>query len=100
MDKITSMTGFELLEKLTVRDFSGSEDDLYAQLLMTIFGHIHGDIFPLLLQAEKEGKRLGLREVTEEELELQDQIVLKDVILVDGYPDSNEISEGNELTEW
>ncbi len=76
------MTPHQSLEKLTIRDFSGSEDDLYAQLLMTIFYHIQEDIFPLLVQAEGEGKRLAIREVTEEELGLQDEISVTDVILV------------------
>jgi hypothetical protein len=69
------MTGKQLFEKLTVRDFSGSEQDLYAQLLMTIFSHIGDDIFDLLEDAESQNKKLDINDHL-------DEITTTDVYLV------------------
>lgn len=69
------MTGKQLFVKLTVRDFSGSEQDLYAQLLMTIFSHIGDDIFDLLEDAESQNKKLDINDHL-------DEITTTDVYLV------------------
>ena len=57
------MTGIELYEKYTSkRDFSGSVQDEYAQLLHTIRLQIDKAIFKLLEKAESLGKKLSVKE--------------------------------------
>lgn len=74
-----NMTGRELYKKYTNRDFSGSAADVYGQTLMTIFAHIHTDIFPLLEKAEKENKQLDFKDISDELLSLQDEILPDDI---------------------
>lgn len=76
------MTGKELFKKYTDRDFSGSEADVYAQTLLTIFAHVHDDIFPLLEKAEKENKKLDIKSFPENEQMLHDELVKEDIIFV------------------
>ncbi len=76
---------YNLFLKMTERDFSGSKDDEYAQLLMTIFCHIGDDIFPLLSEATKNNKRLDVKDVPEDEIFMQDFLITEDIIFVD-YP--------------
>lgn len=77
------MTGREIFDSyLENRNFSGDSDDQYAQLLQTIWGHILDKIYPLLEEAERSGKRLGIREVQEEEMYLLDEICVEDVVFV------------------
>jgi len=77
------MTGKELFEKYTaLRDFSGSEDDEYAQLLQTIFYQIGNDFFPLLEKAEAEGKKIDVVNPFKDTSILWDEICPEDVILV------------------
>jgi hypothetical protein len=73
------MTGEQLFTVKTKRDYSGSEIDNYAQTLMTIYSNIGGLIFPLLLQAEKENKKLDVKTFGDY---LVDEITQADVILV------------------
>ncbi len=54
------MNGQDLYLKLSKRDYTGSPQDNYAQLLGTIFLHIQSDIFKLLEQADKLGKKLKI----------------------------------------
>lgn len=70
------MTGQQIFEQKTVRDYTGSEADEYAQLLMSIFMHIGNDLYPLLEKAEKEGKKVDLKDVE------KDEIIISDLILV------------------
>lgn len=57
------MTGKQLFNKLTVRDFTNSEADEYAQLLLTIEASIGDDILPLLEQADAQGKKLDVKDI-------------------------------------
>ncbi len=68
----TTQQNFNLLEKYL------SKGDKYAQTIMTIHGSIGDDIFPLLKRAEKEGKKLDIKESSQ----LHDEYVLSDIILV------------------
>lgn len=59
------MSGEELYNKLSKRDYSGSDADQYAQLLQTLHLHLtlnkeEEDFYNMLLQAEKEGKKLAI----------------------------------------
>lgn len=74
------MTGLELYNKYTSkRDYSNSSADTYAQELLTMFSEIGEAIFPLLEEAEKEGKRLSLVENQEPP---HDQYTTDNIILV------------------
>lgn len=70
------MTGQQIFETKTKRDYTGSEADEYAQLLMSIFMHIGDDLYPLLEKAENEGKQVDLIDVE------KDEIIISDLILV------------------
>lgn len=70
------MTGQQLFEAKSQRDYTGSEADEYAQLLMSIFMHIGAALFPLLEIAENEGRKVGLKDVE------KDEIMLTDLVLV------------------
>lgn len=71
------MNGQDLFVKLSKRDYSGSEEDNYAQLLGTIFTHVHTEIFILLEKAEKLGKKLNISES-----DLSDEYTIDDITLV------------------
>ncbi|RRN76507.1 hypothetical protein EIM50_24340 [Pseudoxanthomonas sp. SGD-10] len=73
------MTGQELFDKYRQRDFSGSVDDVYGQLLMTIFMNIGSDMFDLLEQAERKNMRLEVDDNYYPEGVLYDEIS-KDMI--------------------
>jgi len=62
------------------RDYSGSEEDRYAQLMETLHFHIHEKLYPLVEKAEAEGKRLDVRSPDEDIL--YDDIDESMVILV------------------
>lgn len=71
------MDGKQLFALITSkRDHTGGEEDMYAELICTIFLHIKYDLYPLLEQAHRESKKLALKD------EFVDEIVLSDVILV------------------
>lgn len=69
------MTGKELYEKYTANHRSE-----YAQTLLTIIHNIDDEIYPLLEQAEAEGKRLKIDETNLPRL--WDNFTKEDVILV------------------
>jgi hypothetical protein len=47
------MDGKDLyIKHISKRDYSGSSDDEYAQLLFTIFSHLKEAIYPLLEKAQ------------------------------------------------
>jgi hypothetical protein len=77
------MTGEELFIKLTDRDFSNSEADKYAQLLMTIFSQIHGEIFPLLEQANESNTKLDVRDFSSDHPLLHEEILPEDIEFID-----------------
>ncbi|MPS73999.1 MAG: hypothetical protein E2590_12765 [Chryseobacterium sp.] len=53
------MTGKELYKKLSRRDYSGSDDDVYAQWLQTLFLQLpSSDFYKLLEKSEKLGKKI------------------------------------------
>lgn len=64
------MSGQEIYNKYqSFRDYSGSPDDEYAQLLDTIRGHLYlsaagsdDDFFALLTEAERQGKKLDIKD--------------------------------------
>ncbi len=75
------MNGQELFKLYTSkRNFSGDEHDRYAELLMSIFDHVGNDILPMLIEADKIGKRLGLKEASSSLG--RDEIIKDDVIFV------------------
>lgn len=75
------MTGIDLFKKYTsFRDYSGSEADQYAQLLMTLSVNIGDDLFPLLEKAEESGKKLTIVENDEESI--VGEITIDDVVMV------------------
>ncbi len=77
------MTGEEIFHHyLMKRDHSGGPDDQYAQLLQTIWSNIFNKIFPLLEKAEREGKKLDIREVPDDQMYLLDEISVSDVIFI------------------
>lgn len=65
-------SGKDLFYSLTDRDFSGSEQDEYAQTLMTIHGNIREEIYPLLELAESQGKKLVISNNEADELMVDD----------------------------
>jgi len=65
------MTGSELLTKYI------SKGDDYSRLLGTIMYNIGKDIQPLLEQAEKEGKRLAIKQ----ESTHKDEITVNDIVI-------------------
>ena len=71
------MKGQNLYLKLSKRDYSGSSQDEYAQLLGTIFIHIHTEIFSLLEKADTLGKKLSLIDS-----EISDEYTVEDIKLV------------------
>jgi len=75
------MNGKELFELKTIRDYSGSEADEYAQLLATVFFNVGSDIFPILETAENEGKRISVLPINANIL--RDEILLADIVLID-----------------
>ena len=64
------------------RDYSGSPQDEYAQLLYTIHQHIGEDVFNLLKTAEKQNKILGIKQNHSEEHILQDEYTIEDIVLL------------------
>lgn len=57
------MTGNELFQKLSQRDYSGNVSDNYAQLLSTIFLHLSNsneieNFYSFLAMADNENKNL------------------------------------------
>lgn len=74
------MNGKELYTDLvSKRDFSGSETDSYAQLLQTIYHNIGSKIFPLLEKAQKENKKLSIKEFSSEIL--VDEFSTSDIVI-------------------
>ncbi|NJB83632.1 hypothetical protein [Wenyingzhuangia aestuarii] len=71
------MNGQNLYLKLSKRDYSGSSQDEYAQLLGTLFNHVHSEIFNLLEKAEKLGKKLAVKNS-----ENLDEYTVEDIVLV------------------
>lgn len=66
------MSGKELFQKLSVRDYSGSDADRYAQWLQTVHFHLQmsgqeDEFFKLLEIAEKENKQIEPQDPLAEE---------------------------------
>lgn len=75
------MTGKELFEHYTsMRDYSGSELDQYAQTLQFIWTNIHDDIYSLLEKTETLGKCLDIKTFPSDIL--IDEINVSDLIFV------------------
>lgn len=65
------MTGQELFNNLSKRDYSGSDEDNYAQLLNTLYraSIVHDEekeFFLLLEKADQEGKQIAVKSDFEE----------------------------------
>lgn len=77
------MTGKELFDQYYNNPGEvNSEAWNYRQLLMTIWSNIFDEIYPLLLEAEKQGKKLDLKPWTEDPDILWDELTVVDIILV------------------
>ncbi len=66
------MTGEELYQKISQRDYSGSDDDQYAQLLKTLYYNLmvsgqEQQFFKLLETAQKNGKKITVLDGNQEE---------------------------------
>lgn len=60
------MTGEELFTYYTSkRDYSGSEADEYAQLLLTLYLQEKESLYSLLEKAENQNKRLSVKDSTD-----------------------------------
>ena len=81
-------TGEELFAFYTSkRDYSGSEMDTYAQLLITIKFQLNPtnnkrEFFDLLVKAERAGKRLAVCDITENGTIYRDELTLSDIIFI------------------
>ena len=67
MINTTNPNGKTLCDKLSKRDYTGTESDIYAQLLQTILFHLtcssqEDKFFELLETAEKEGKKIVIKD--------------------------------------
>lgn len=75
------MDGKDLYIKHTSkRDYSGSSDDEYAQLLFTIFLHLKEAIYPLLEKAQALDKKLKIKESLNDDF-LINEYSEKDIII-------------------
>ena len=66
------MTGEELYQKISQRDYSGSDDDQYAQLLKTLYYNLmvsgqEQQFLKLLETAQKNGKKITVLDGNQEE---------------------------------
>ncbi|MCC2590347.1 hypothetical protein [Chryseobacterium sp. MFBS3-17] len=69
------MSGKSLFEKLSVRDYSGSDADQYAQWLQTIHFQLkmngqEDDFFKLLEKADEEKKQIVAQDPLAEEFDI------------------------------
>ncbi|MBV6880941.1 hypothetical protein NG800_012970 [Epilithonimonas ginsengisoli] len=76
------MTGNELFQKLSIRDYSGSDADNYAQLLSTLFFHLSANneikqFYELLEIADSRGKLISINDSTN----IKDEYFYSDLIL-------------------
>lgn len=79
------MNGKQLFQKLSQRDYSGSDSDNYAQLLQTIFFHLAGSneelkFYELLEVSNIENKKIAINdpENNKDEYFYSDLILIKD----------------------
>jgi hypothetical protein len=75
------MKGEELYRRYSYRDYSGSDEDTYAQLLQTIFAHVGTDLFDLLERADVLNKKLSIIQPENSNM-LRDEITVDDVELI------------------
>jgi hypothetical protein len=77
------MEGKDLYKELIAkRDYSGSEADEYAQLLITLFSHIGNSFFSLLESAHLENKKLSIKESDSENDILVDEYTLENIVIL------------------
>ena len=75
------MTGKELFAyHSSKRNYSGNPHDEYAQWLETLYFHLCDKLYPLLEEAEKLGKKIGIKEMGDI---LYSDIFISDLIFVD-----------------
>ncbi len=76
------MKGQDLFIKYTsLRDYTGSEEDVYAQTLATIFSLDPEETFSLLEKAESSSKKLAIKEPKVDK-DVDFEYAISDVILV------------------
>lgn len=74
------MTGQELYDNLSKRDYSGSDQDQYAQFLKTLYYHLtmagqQENFLKYLVTAESENKKIDVKDHSLEEY-FMDSLVL------------------------
>lgn len=74
------MTGQDLYDKLSKRDYSGSDPDQYAQLLQTLYLQLtlanqQEDFLQLLEKAQTENKKIDVKDQDSEEF-VMDSLLL------------------------
>ncbi|WP_312342937.1 hypothetical protein [Chryseobacterium binzhouense] len=77
------MNGEKLYLKLSQRDYSGTDSDIYAQLLTTIFFNLSGNdeiqkFFDLIEKAEDQNKKISVNDAANE----NDEYRFSDLILI------------------
>ncbi|MXS70270.1 hypothetical protein GSF70_03490 [Flavobacteriaceae bacterium W22] len=77
------MKGENLYLKLSQRDYSGTDTDIYAQLLITIFFHLSGNneidkFYELIEKAEEQNKKISIIETAND----NDEYYFSDLILI------------------
>ena len=77
------MNGKQLFQKLSQRDYSGSDSDCYAQLLQTIFLHLAGSnevskFYELLEVSNNENKKIAINDPENN----KDEYFYSDLILI------------------
>lgn len=71
------MTGEELYKKLSQRDYSGSDEDQYAQWLQTLFFQLpNDDFFRILEKSVKEGKKIKPKFPNSDEFTIDSLVLL------------------------
>ncbi len=77
------MKGENLFNQYTSkRDYSGSNADEYAQLLITIKNQIGNSVYAILEKAESIGKKLNIKDLTAENTILCNEFTNEDIILL------------------
>lgn len=77
------MNGKQLFQKLSQRDYSGNDSDIYAQLLQTIFLHLAGSnevskFYELLEVSNNENKKIAINDPENN----KDEYFYSDLILI------------------
>lgn len=74
------MKGIDLFLYCVEKKYNSEKNREYSQTLYTLSIHLGEDFFPLLEKAERENKRLFIKD--NPELEINDQYLVEDVLFV------------------